>query len=161
MTDLAIIETEHRKQGRPSGYTQAIADEIVDRITEGETLADICRDDHMPGYRTVFDWEEKHPDFSANITRARKYGYDQIANGTRRVARGVPGSGTTNDVQRDKLIIETDLKLLAKWDKRYGDKIAHVGGDSAAGDKPIQVLDVTGLSPEQLAVLAGLNIGGE
>ena len=123
--------------GRPSGYTQEIANEIVDRITEGETLADICRDDHMPGYRTVFDWEERHEDFSANITRARKYGYDQIANGTRRVARGDHGS--TGDVQRDKLIIDTDLKLLAKWDKRYGDKIAHVGGDPESGDRPIQV----------------------
>jgi len=121
--------------GRPSSYTQDIADQIVDRITEGETLADICRDDHMPGYRTVFDWEDKHPEFSANITRARKYGYDQIANGTRLVARG--GVGSTSDVQRDKLIIETDLKLLAKWDKRYGDKVNHEVTGADGG--PVQV----------------------
>lgn len=111
-------------RGRPSSYTEEIAGEIIDRITEGETLADICRDDHMPGYRTVYDWEEKHEGFSANITRARKYGYDQIANGTRRVAKGEPGY-SSGDVQRDKLMVDTDLKLLAKWDKRYGDKVEH------------------------------------
>jgi hypothetical protein len=34
------------------------------------------------------------------------------------------GGESTNDVQRDKLIIETDLKLLAKWNpKKYGDKV--------------------------------------
>jgi hypothetical protein len=38
------------------------------------------------------------------------------------VARGL-GESTLN-VQRVKLIIETDLKLLAKWDpRRYGDKV--------------------------------------
>jgi hypothetical protein len=45
-----------------------------------------------------------------------------IAARTRETARGFGDS--SGDVQRDKLIIETDLKLLAKWDpKRYGDRL--------------------------------------
>ena len=42
----------------------------------------------------------------------------------------------------DGAIAEFDLKLLAKWDpKRYGDKIAHVGG--GPGDAPIQYANMT------------------
>jgi hypothetical protein len=43
------------------------------------------------------------------------------------VALTARGKGdSTGEVQRDKLIVETDLKLLAKWSpKRYGDKVTH------------------------------------
>lgn len=63
-----------------------------------------------------------HPAFSADIARARLDGFDAIARRARLTARGKGDS--SGDVQRDKLIVETDLKLLAKWDpKRYGDRI--------------------------------------
>jgi hypothetical protein len=154
MTDKA----QQIKRGRPSGYTDALAAEIVDRITQGETLADICRDDHMPGYRTVYDWERARPDFSANITRARLYGYDQIANATRRVARGDPGY-SRGDVQRDKLIVETDLKLLAKWDKRYGEKVqTEVTGPDGGAIQTETKLDLTGLTADQLRALASIKV---
>jgi hypothetical protein len=33
------------------------------------------------------------------------------------------GGDSSGDVQRDKLIVDTDLKLLAKWDpRRYGER---------------------------------------
>ncbi len=44
--------------------------------------------------------------------------------------------------------------------KRYGDKIAHVGGDPASGDQPIRhAVDVSGMTEEQLSVLAGVKVG--
>lgn len=80
----------------------------------------------MPDPATVHRWitAEKVPGIAQDIMRARELGYDAIAEQARMVARGEKGY-TTNDVQRDKLIIETDLKLLAKWSKRYADK-SHV-----------------------------------
>lgn len=121
--------------GRPSKYTDAIAKEIVARLSEGEPLAAICRDDHMPGVTTVWEWQRSKPELSEAIARAREVGFDTIASRLRETARGQGES--TADVQRDKLIIDTDLKLLAKWDpKRYGEKLAHVGGSE--GDAPIK-----------------------
>src|SRR4051794_16804642 len=35
--------------GRPSIHADALAPEICDRITAGESLRAICRDDYMPG----------------------------------------------------------------------------------------------------------------
>ena len=116
------------KRGRPSVYTDAIADEIVKRLSSGETMASICRDDHMPGVTTVWSWGEKDPAFSESIARARVDGFDAIADKALEIA-----DDTLGDPQRDRLRVETRLKLLAKWDpKRYGDKV-QVGGDDEAG----------------------------
>lgn len=90
-------------------------------------------------------------------------GYDAIADRVRKTARGkieADGGESSGDVQRDKLIIDTDLKLLAKWDpKRYGEKVTqeHVGADGG----PIQsktTVDASGLTEEQLRVLASLPV---
>lgn len=146
-------------QGRPSSFTQEIADEIVDRLSKGEPLAEICRDDHMPAVRTVSDWKRANEAFSADFACARDEGYDQIAADCLRIADDSSGdddpaeeelegqghggalkrrrAGGAENVQRSKLRIETRLKLLAKWDpKRYGDKVALTGGGE--GDAPIR-----------------------
>jgi hypothetical protein len=71
----------------------------------------------------VRQWRALNPPFEAAFARAREDGADAIAANARKVARGETGH-STGDVQRDRLIVETDLKLLAKWDpKRYGDKL--------------------------------------
>jgi hypothetical protein len=111
--------------GRPSTYTPEIVKSICDRLCQGEPLEQICRDDSMPSASTIHAWcngNTKIPDdITVDIARARDIGYDAIADMTRQVARGNP-QFSTGDVNRDKLIIETDLKLLAKWSKKYADR---------------------------------------
>lgn len=132
--------------------TPELEKEIIDRLSQGEPLAAICRDDHMPSDRTVRRWQEEDEDFAAAIARAREDGFDAIAAGCLEIA-----DDGTNDymekkrqdgtsvavfdaehVQRSKLRIWTRLQLLAKWDpKRYGEKIQHAGAD---GDGPIRIV---------------------
>ncbi len=110
------------KHGRPSTYSEDIAQEICERLSKGEPLAVICRDEGMPCPNTVRSWAKEREPLAEAIARAREDGFDEIAARVRETARGLGES--TDDVQRDKLIIETDLKLLAKWDpKRYGDRL--------------------------------------
>jgi hypothetical protein len=163
MTMAAPKKTEPAKkpQGRPSTYTEELAAEICARLSKGEPLAQICRDEHMPAVRTVSDWKTAHETFSADFGRARDDGYDVIAAECLDIA-----DETSNDtlytehgdrpntewISRSKLRIETRLKLLAKWDpRRYGEKLA-IGG--ASDLPPIDnktTLDVTGLSTQALA----------
>lgn len=153
-----------RPRGRQSTFSQDIADEIVRRLGQGIPLAEICRDETMPGYRTVSDWREKMPEFAASIARAREDGFEQIAVECLRIAdTPLFGEEVTTKPNGDeevkrgdmlghrKLQIETRLKLLAKWDpKRYGERM-QLAGDP---QQPLQVestLNVTGLSTQALA----------
>lgn len=126
-----------KKRGRPDTYTEATAKEICERLCEGEPLRQICRDEHMPNWRTVYLWMEAHPDFGTRIARARVMGREAIFEDTMHIAdtplEGVEleigEDGKTKEKRADmlghrKLQIETRLKLLAKWDpKKYGEKI--------------------------------------
>lgn len=132
-TRKTAAPAEAKAPGRPSTFTQEIADEICRRLAQGEPLAQICRDDNMPAVRTVSDWKKASEAFSADFAHAREEGFDQIAADCLDIADetsndtvyGESGArANTEWISRSKLRIETRLKLLAKWDpKRYGDKI--------------------------------------
>lgn len=129
--------SEKRQRGRPSLRSPEIEAEIVERLSKGEPMAVICRDEHMPSYWTVRNWAEADSVFSQAIARARELGFDEIAAETLEIADNAKNDWmAANDdsdaayrlngehIQRSKLRIETRLKLLAKWDpKRYGDKL--------------------------------------
>lgn len=138
-----------KKTGRPSDFTEAVAKEIVERLSNGEPLAQICRDDHMPAVRTVSDWKKANEAFSADFAHAREAGFDAIAlecleiadDTSRDTKEGPNGDEQCNNewISRSRLRVETRLKLLAKWDpKRYGDKVAVTGGSE--GDAPLAVI---------------------
>ena len=103
-----------------SKRTPEMVEAILEGMSKGQTLTSLCRSwDLHP--TTWNDWCAADEGLGIAHAHARDAGYDAIASALRETARGTGES--TQDVQRDKLIIETDLKLLAKWDpKRYGDK---------------------------------------
>jgi hypothetical protein len=131
--------------GRPSKRSSKVEQEICDRLSGGEPLAQICRSDGMPGLRTVYDWAEADADLSARIARAREAGEEVIAAQCLQIAdTPVEGQETTEkadgscEVKRSdmlghrKLQIDTRLKLLAKWNpKKWGEKLEHRGDGSA------------------------------
>lgn len=47
-----------------------IEDEIVRRLSDGEPLRSICRDEHMPSWRAVYDWMDD-VEFASRIAHAR------------------------------------------------------------------------------------------
>ena len=131
-------------------YSEEIAQAICARIAEGEPLRVICREEGMPSKSQVYNWLDPEneafvPEFVGRFARARKQGFDAIAEGTLEIAdddsrdwepikdqdgniMGIRVDG--EHVTRSRLRIETRLKLLAKWDSgRYGDKLA-IGGAS-------------------------------
>jgi hypothetical protein len=133
-----------KKTGRPSKYTPEIAREIVERLSEGTPLWEICRDDHIPAWRTIYDWMERDAELSAWIARARELGQDAIAEDCLRIideepTKVVSDGGVRYDsafVQWQKNRVEQRLKLLAKWNpKRYGDRV-QLAGDA---DQPIKI----------------------
>lgn len=59
--------------GRPSLFTQQLADEICERIAAGESLRRICGSrEEMPDASTVIGWVLSREDFSKQYARARE-----------------------------------------------------------------------------------------
>jgi len=75
---------EAKKVGRPPKYSEAIAAEMIERLSAGEPLRQICRDTRMPAWSKVYEWMVKNKDLSAAVARARELGNDNI---NRRVDR--------------------------------------------------------------------------
>ena len=136
-----------KKIGRPSKYTPELVIEICQRLSTGEPLRQICRDEHMPEWRTVYDWLARDEGLSAEVARAREAGYDALAEEALEIAntphlgqKKVFSSGADDGedsmtvTEEDmlghrKLQIETRLKLLACWNPaKYGNKV-QMGGD--------------------------------
>jgi len=137
-----------KKIGRPSKYTPELAAEICERLSDGEPLRQICRDDHMPAWQKIYEWMVRDENLSGAIARARDQGYDAIAEDLLQIA-DTPIMGETETSSANgltitrqdmlghrKLRIETRLKLLAKWNpKKYGDRQI-LAGDK---DSPLEV----------------------
>lgn len=147
--------------GRKSTFTEKIAAEICERLSRGEPLAVICRDEHMPAVSTVSDWKQEHKAFSVAFARARLDGFDALAAQCLEISDDethdwlmTRKGAITNEVAigRAKLQVETRLKLLAKWyPTRYGDR-THMELTGAGGG-PVQV-DGTLVASRTAALLA-------
>ena len=63
---------EVTKMGRPSIYTDELANDICTRLGLGESLRKICLSEDMPSLRSVMGWLTTKPDFLQQYTRARE-----------------------------------------------------------------------------------------
>lgn len=90
----------------------------------------------MPSVTTVWNWEKIKPGLAESIARARREGHDAIAADCLTIS-DTPVEGLETTTKPDgsieekrgdmlghrRLQIETRLKLLAKWDPRYAEKL--------------------------------------
>lgn len=58
--------------GRPSDYSQELADLICEALAEGHSLRSICASDDFPNKGTVFRWLAANKEFSDQYARARE-----------------------------------------------------------------------------------------
>lgn len=147
-TERKIKKTSTKKVGRPSRYTNAIADEICKRISEGEMLMNIVLKKGMPDRRTVYDWMERNPEFAHNYARACELGAHAL------VEQGI---SILDNSDPDRAHVDRNRADYRKWlaSKRnpesYGDR--HALELSGKNGNPVEVNQQTSLSPEQFAVL--------
>lgn len=142
--------------GRPSCYTDAIADEVCDRMAQGETLNAMCQDSHLPHRQTVAAWymhgrgldPEQHRAFSVNYARARELQACKWHDDMHDTAASVPWD--KDAIQKARLIVDVSKWSLARMNRAvYGDKTElDIGGQ---GGNPLEITttaDVTHLSVE-------------
>jgi hypothetical protein len=114
--------------GRPSGYSEEIADAICDRLSEGESLRSICRDVEMPSRASVLRWQDERPEFETKCARARlaqaDWLQDDMADIEGDVLRGAL------DPQAARVVLSSKQWRASKLaPKKYGDRqqVDHTG----------------------------------
>lgn len=119
-----------------STFTQEIADEICERLAEGESLRAICSDGHMPNKATVFRWLSQDDAFRDQYARAREAQadalFDEILHiadnpvmGEKRKVDGEKEEVTIGDmIEHRRLQVDARKWMAGKLrPKVYGDKI--------------------------------------
>jgi hypothetical protein len=150
---------EHLSLGRPSGFSQEIADQVCEALAEGKSVRTICRQPWAPDMRTIFRWLDRFDEFRQQYARACEMRADAIFEEALEIAdtcllgekRVVEGKGdkqtvtlTTADmVERSRLQVETRKWFLSKlMPKKYGDKqetqVTVINGDPDAARKSEQ-----------------------
>lgn len=95
---------------RPSGYTQKIADDICERLADGESLKRICASDGMPKKSTVFRWLESNQKFRDMYVRAREAQADTLADEILDIA----DEGLNDTYVDDNGNVRTDHEIVAR-----------------------------------------------
>lgn len=138
--------------GRPSDYTQDIADRLCERFALGQSMRKICADEDMPGMTTVFRWLRTHDEFRKQYEVAKDEAADLMVEEINEIADNStndylitladeisekPASEWTEDdikvlaikhlpehVQRSRLRVDARKWTASKLKpKKYGDKL--------------------------------------
>jgi len=110
-------------QGRPPELTGEQADELLQRITDGDSLLDIVQSDgDWPSYRTIFRRIESDSDFRDRYDRARAVQAERWADELITLSDSLPKDATAEQIAAAKLQIETRRWVISKrLPKKYGD----------------------------------------
>lgn len=120
--------------GRPSEYSQEVADAICDLMAEGKGLREICSREGMPGRTSVLRWLRDNADFRSQYARARIHLMDWYAEEIVRISADESGDVIIDQdgdksrtvanhakVQRDRLKVDTLKWIMSRLaPKRYG-----------------------------------------
>lgn len=141
--------------GRPSDYSQEVADAICERLVNGESLRAICRDEGMPAISTVFRWLGRHPEFSDQYARAREEQAETLADEIVAISDEVEvvAKADGEDVRlaldatavaRNRLRVDARKWVASKLKpKKYGERLAHE--HSGPDGEPVKITVITGV----------------
>lgn len=133
---------------RQTEFSQGVADQICERLADGESLRSICDAEDLPAKSTVFKWLNEQPTFSDQYARARETQADSLFDEILSIADDGHNDFMLKKFGEDERWVEngealrrSQLRVDArKWmagklkPKKYAEKITaeHTGADGGA-----------------------------
>lgn len=107
---------------------------VIQRVLDGESLKAIARSWKLPTTRFI-KWISEDEKRLAEYEGALRIRADELVYEAVERAEGIVGpDGELSEVARDKLVIDTNLKVAAMWDKQK------YGGEKATGGSGINII---------------------
>jgi len=137
-------EKPARKIGRPSLYSEALGEEIVDRVAAGEDIAGICKSLGI-SLSVLHRWREVHPAFMEAYARARQRSGE--ASESRIKAIMDDARAGKIDANTARVLIDAEKWLASKRAPRtHGDRVEVE--HSGQGDQGVRVVLSFGPAPQ-------------
>lgn len=125
---------DEAKLGRPSSFTDEMAERICSEMASGRSLRSVCRDKGMPSDRTVFRWLASNDAFCQQYARAMEARTNALAEDILDIADDNEHDVRITDdgrelvnsdvIARAKLRVDTRKWLMSKMaPKKYGEKL--------------------------------------
>lgn len=108
--------------GRPSDYTQDLADRICAELAQGKSLRTVCASDEMPALQTIFNWFKSKEGFVGQYARAKEEAADAYVEEMQDLADNVQVD--KDAINKARLQIDTRKWVSSKLKpKKYGEKL--------------------------------------
>lgn len=145
-----------RKPGRPSKFSQELADTICNGLAVGKSLREVCRADEMPDRDTVLRWLHSRPAFYGQYAQAKRSGLDAMAEDIIEISdEGSNDWMAANDpenagyrangehIARSRLRVDTRKWIMSKLaPKKYGEKLEIAGDQESPLVKRLDEIEV-------------------
>ena len=153
-------------------YDPVLAEAILERLADGDSLMSICRDEGMPDERSVRRWARNHGEFGDQYAIARRLGYEKRADELLAIADDASADWIDTDdghrvlngahVNRARLMIDTRKWLLSKMlPKVYGDHLTVAGDPDQPIQHVVQRIDWESLSDGELEAIEAFALAAQ
>ena len=154
MVYILIIMTKPtgRPVGRPSKYSEALADQIIDAMISGDDLVAMCKRPGFPDRKSVYRWAAQYPDFAARLEQAREALGDLAAYEIGRIAAHcTPETAAADRVRLAALQWRASRLAPRRYAERRVNELVGAGGGPVAVEARRPTIDVTLLTREERA----------
>lgn len=144
--DMSDATSTKSRIGRPSLYSEALAEKICGLIEQGYSERQIAKMDGMPTPMTLRRWKDENPDFCARSARAREISAELYDDKRRECAEWLLKEASTRSssgeafpkgvVEAVKAVMQEHARSAAmRDDSRFGDRktVKVDATDTAAG----------------------------
>jgi hypothetical protein len=126
-----FAEEEKNKGGRPTKYSQDLANQICAELAIGKSMRTVLKADGMPAMSTVFKWLSTIPEFTEQYEKAKAESADALVEDMLYIAEEKPVLIDEKGVEkidsagvaRNRLRVDTRKWVASKLKpKKYGEK---------------------------------------
>jgi hypothetical protein len=145
-----MTRTTGKAVGRPTKYSDALANRICEAMVNGQDLMSICNSPGFPDRTTVYRWAWSNPDFATRLDRAREALADHAAFEIGQIAANCTPETAAADRVRLAALQWRASKLSPRRysDRKVNEVVGANGGAIAIEERPV-VIDARSLSHEE------------
>jgi hypothetical protein len=136
--------------GRPTKYSDALADRICAAMVNGQDLMSICSSPGFPDRTTVYRWAWANPGFATRLEQARDALADHAAYEIGQIAANCTAETAAADRVRLTALQWRASKLSPrKYSDRRVNEVVGANGGPLAVEHKTATADLSRLSPEE------------